>query len=186
MSIFSKQNDSELLAKIAEIQASLREQSEAMQAIYERIEALSTDVNSIREALNDSLRAQDAVHAHSQSTDSASSTHADEPKTGEFFLSAPRPDGIFRQFSNEEQMGKSVYRLTTYDGRNGTFAVLTSKDATATALLSVSQILKPACRIASGGRTSATIPQSITTVKEGRATFDGTAWKVVEKAVIAM
>jgi hypothetical protein len=46
-----------------------------------------------------------------------------------YYLPAPTPDGLFLQASEREQIGKSVYQLTTSDGQNGTFILLDTPDA---------------------------------------------------------
>ena len=56
------------------------------------------------------------------------------------YLAAPSPDGTFSQASAMEQIGKSIYQLTTTDGQNGTFILLDTPDAIATAMISVSQL----------------------------------------------
>lgn len=98
-----------------------------------------------------------------------------------FYLAAPTPDGTFSQASSMEQIGKSIYQLTTADGQNGTFNLLDTPDAIATAMISVSQFVKPACKI--GGNT-AIQPRHIITEEEGAASREGTGWKITRKAVV--
>ena len=98
-----------------------------------------------------------------------------------FYLAAPNPDGTFSQASAVEQIGKSIYQLTTTDGQNGTFILLDTPDAIATAMISVSQFVKPACKI--GGNT-AIQPRHIITEEEGAASREGTGWKITRKAVV--
>lgn len=98
-----------------------------------------------------------------------------------FYLEAPTPDGTFSQASAMEQIGKSIYQLTTTDGQNGTFILLDTPDAIATAMISVSQFVKPACKIS--GNT-AIQPRHIITEEEGAASREGTGWKITRKAVV--
>ena len=98
-----------------------------------------------------------------------------------FYLAAPNPDGTFSQASAVEQIGKSIYQLTTADGQNGTFILLDTPDAIATAMISVSQFVKPACKIS--GNT-AIQPRHIITEEEGAASREGTGWKITRKAVV--
>ena len=113
----------------------------------------------------------------------------EEPQTAEsfggqseiFYLAAPNPDGTFSQASAVEQIGKSIYQLTTADGQNGTFILLDTPDAIATAMISVSQFVKPACKIS--GNT-AIQPRHIITEEEGAASREGTGWKITRKAVV--
>lgn len=97
------------------------------------------------------------------------------------YLPAPTPDGWFPEGSASLQVGKSIYRLRSVDGVNGYFSMLTSPDALATALISVSQFVKPACRIE--GDTHR-LPQRVETLEEGTAQRDGNAWRVVRKATV--
>ena len=113
----------------------------------------------------------------------------EEPQTAEsfggqseiFYLAAPNPDGTFSQASAVEQIGKSIYQLTTADGQNGTFILLDTPDAIATAMISVSQFVKPACKIS--GNT-AIQPRHIITEEEGAASREVTGWKITRKAVV--
>ena len=114
---------------------------------------------------------------------------SEEPQTAEsfgerseiFYLAAPNPDGTFSQASAVEQIGKSIYQLTTADGQNGTFILLDTPDAIATAMISVSQFVKPACKIS--GNT-AIQPRHIITEEEGVASREGAGWKITRKAVV--
>ena len=97
------------------------------------------------------------------------------------YLPAPTSDGWFPEDSPALQVGKSIYRLRTNDGLNGYFEMLTSSDALATALISVSQFVKPVCRIE--GDTNR-LPQRVETLEEGTAQRDGNGWRVVRKATV--
>lgn len=97
------------------------------------------------------------------------------------YLAAPTADGSFPQVSEREQIGKSIYQLTTTDGVNGTFILLDTPDAIATAMISVSQFIKTVCKVV--GNTSQ-FPRHLITEEEGVATREGTVWKVTRKAVV--
>ena len=109
------------------------------------------------------------------------STLHESHSTEILYLAAPTPDGTFSQASAMEQIGKSIYQLTTADGQNGTFILLDTPDAIATAMISVSQFVKPACKIS--GNT-AIQPRHIITEEEGAASREGTGWKITRKAVV--
>lgn len=98
-----------------------------------------------------------------------------------FYLPAPTPEGLFQQASEREQIGKSIYRLTTSDGQNGTFLLLDTPDAIATAMISVSTFIKPVCKV--NGPT-AQYPRHIITEEDGKASREGTGWRVTRKAVV--
>lgn len=97
------------------------------------------------------------------------------------YLPAPSSDGCFNGASPAEQIGKSIYRLTTADGVNGTFVMLDSPDAIATAMISVSQFVKPVCKVVG---SASVYPRVIQTVDEGSAVFENGMWRVVNKAVV--
>lgn len=98
-----------------------------------------------------------------------------------YFLAAPSPDGTFQRFSRRLQIGKTIYVLKTTDGYNGTFILYDTPDAIATAMLSVSQFIKPVCKV-NGPITQQ--PHHIITEEEGLAVFEADVWKCVRKAVI--
>lgn len=98
------------------------------------------------------------------------------------YLPAPTPDGLFMEYSPTEQVGKSVYQLRTEDGINGQFIMIDTSDAIATAMISISQIVKPVCRIE--GNTKQ-YPRRIKTLEEGVAQRDGTIWRVTKKAKLS-
>lgn len=118
-------------------------------------------------------------------------TEAFEPQSGSgvreqtaqftYFLQAPTPDGVFIHTSDHEQIGKSIYQLTTRDGVNGSFILMDSPDAIATAMISVSQFVKPVCKVI--GNTHL-IPRHIVTEEEGMAQKDVDGWRVTQKAVV--
>lgn len=102
--------------------------------------------------------------------------------TTTWYLAAPSPDGVFTDGSQSEQVGKSIYQLQTRDGINGQFVMLDTPDAIATAMISVSQFVKPVCKIE--GNTHR-LPRQIKTIEEGIAQKDGNVWRVVRKAKVA-
>lgn len=98
-----------------------------------------------------------------------------------YYLTAPNANGVFAQVSPREQIGKSIYQLTTEDGVNGQFVMLDTPDAIATAMISTSQFIKPACKVVG---ESARYPRRIVTEEEGTATFQAGEWRVSRKAVV--
>ena len=98
------------------------------------------------------------------------------------YLAAPDADGFFSGHDNSETVGKSLYRLVTKDGMSGCFEMLDSADAVATALISVSQFVKPACRIVG---SLPPMPRKIITLEQGSAKKEGETWRVVTKAVVS-
>lgn len=145
--------------------------SERLARLEQRVEELESQVK----ALQGTPPAVPVVEASEQQKPAGS-----EYKT--IYLSAPTPDGVFEDFSEEQQAGKSIYQLSTRDGRNGTFIMLSTPEAVATANISVSQFIKPVCKIMGNARV---MPRRIDTVEEGKATLDGGVWRMLRKAVVA-
>lgn len=104
-----------------------------------------------------------------------------KPQSSQFYLAAPSADGSFPSVSPREQIGKSIYVLTTDDGVNGTFSIIDSNDAIATAMISISQFLKPVCKV---NGSTAQYPYHIITDEVGTASKEGGLWKVVRKAIV--
>lgn len=105
--------------------------------------------------------------------------HVGQNEISEFYLPAPTPDGVFEEASASKQVGKSIYLLKTKDQENGTFSILEDKDSIATAMISVSQFIKPVCHIE--GDTHR-YPQRVTTLEEGVVRREGNSWHLVAKA----
>lgn len=98
-----------------------------------------------------------------------------------YFLPMPNADGTFPYASEKEEIGKSVYKMTKINSTKGTVSVLSSSDALATALISISQIIKPMCKITSSIPAN---PSKIITETEGKVTFNGSFWQITDKAII--
>jgi hypothetical protein len=112
---------------------------------------------------------------------SSPTPHSSISSTKTLYLAAPSVDGSFPSVSSREQIGKSIYQLTTDDNRNGTFVILDTNDAIATAMISVSQFIKPVCKVKG---STAQYPRHIITEEEGTASMEGGVWKVVRKAIV--
>ena len=165
-------------ARIAEMEAQMAEK----QAIPEQEPTVEVEENAVGIGENASPEPSPIIHHPSPNTQHPSPTiHHPSPTTQHLFLAAPTPDGVFLQASETEQIGKSIYQLTTTDGQNGTFILLDTPDAIATAMISVSQFVKPACKVS--GNT-ALQPRHIITEEEGAASREGTGWKITRKAIV--
>lgn len=152
--------------------------------VEKQLALLSDKVAKLSEVLEKQTRqtaekTQEKSTEHSQATEIQSVSEAKSPM--HLYLSAPSADGMFSGCDTAETIGKSLYRLTTKDGLSGSFEILNSADAVATALISVSQFVKPACRIVGG---IPPMPRQITTLEHGMAKKEGDSWRVVSKAVV--
>ena len=150
---------------------------EEIRILSKRIGALETEVRLLKEQMRKDDERQEAESGLSaDNTSPKGAEHdeaADSPTT--IYLPAPTSDGTFSEYSEEIQIGKSKER--------GMFSVIESKDAIATAIISTTQFLKPACKIASSTNG---IPNHIVTLEKGIAVFDGEKWKVEQKAIIKL
>jgi hypothetical protein len=79
------------------------------------------------------------------------------------------------------KIGKSIYQMTVNDDETGTFVLINTPDAIATAMISVSQLIKPVCKVIGNIPSN---PHSIITQEEGVVSKDGEVWKVTRKAVV--
>ncbi len=166
--------------------------AELLTPLTKRIEALEKTVDKQREQLvelEEKLATRLATatpQTNELPADEAAavvqSTPTVTPTTGEqtFYLSAPSADGTFREASTNKHAG-SIYQLSTTDGSNARFIMLSTPDAIATAMISVSQFVKPACRIEGNSHRQ---PRSIVTLEEGVAKREGEEWRVVKKAIL--
>lgn len=182
-----------LAFRVADLEATVRQLSARLEAMERLLAAVSASggngaacpagMNGLKDADANGLKDADAQpSAVSRETLSDTASALASPAVQVYYLSAPSPEGIFDDCSEEEQSGQSLYRMTTTDGRNGTFTFLDSREALVTATISVSQFIKPACKIM--GRASQ-MPHRISTVEAGTVTRDGQSWKVVRKAIVA-
>ncbi len=170
--------------RIAELEKVVEEQAVALQSLHK--------ILNEQNALMASLQARG--ESGPEATDSPAEKPAAQPagqgpvrpqqQTEEpsvRFFSMPTADGAFAESTAQEQVGKSIYRMTTVDGRTGRFTMLSTPDAIATAMISVSQFVKPVCRIEGNTRRQ---PQHIDTLDEGLVQFEAGVWRVVRKATV--
>ncbi len=167
---------------------------ELLQPLVERIDQLETSAKKQAELIavlerqlkdlhkkNEEPRQAEQAHVGIASTVAVQPSALQTPVSETLFLSAPTADATFTEQSSTEQVGKSIYQLRTEDGVNGHFVMLSTPDAIATAMISVSQFVKPVCRIEGNIHR---LPQHIETLEEGIVQRDGTVWRVVQKATI--
>ena len=91
-------------------------------------------------------------------------------------------NGVFANGTDEIEIGKSLYMLRTSDGQNATFTILNTPEAIKTALISLSEMVKPVCKIIN------TVPNPLEIVTEGPGTAvrEGDTWKMVTKSVVRL
>ena len=177
--------------------------NELLNPLGERIAQLEEQVREMREEIASLRRNDDHTAVADQPSDAAV---ADVPpviginmeqaeafapqggsaRTGQdadtiLYLQAPTADGVFTHSSEREQIGKSIYQLNTKDGVNGSFILIDSPDAIATATISVSQFVKPVCKVNGVVRS---MPRHIVTEEEGMVQKDAEGWRVTRKAVV--
>lgn len=153
---------------------------ERMTALVKRIDCLEKEIVWLKEELV--RRPQPAPVNVEEKTEKLEETSVETvPQAQTLYLSAPNADGTFSSCSPQEDVGTSLFVLHSEDGRTGTFAFLNTSDALATALISITQFLKPVCKI-QGKATF--MPRSIATEQEGGAFLDGTTWTMTQKAVV--
>lgn len=165
-----------LRERVEQLEELIGQQAVALQALRAEMDRLGEAMES-RPVLPSSLSAslsEDGARVER----GAEKVHA---VASTWFFSTPSPEGSFSGGTAEETVGKSIYQLRTDDGVNGRFVMLSSPDAIATAMISVSQFVKPVCRIEGNTHRQ---PQHIETLEEGVAQLTGDVWKVVKKATV--
>lgn len=150
--------------------------------LNERITSLENRIDRLEEELRQlSKREQQSADVPKVDSKDNELTMPVYGQQRQLFLAAPTTDGVFSHASPIEQIGKSIYQLTTIDGVNGSFILLDTPDAIATAMISVSQFIKPVCKV--GGNVSG-YPRHIITEEEGTAVKEGEHWKMMRKAQV--
>lgn len=172
---FSRQTDDNAL--IAEVEQRLQT---SIEALCKRVETLETEIALLKSEMAKRAEAETKMHVEQpKPAEEIPAIARQNERT--LYLAAPNSDGSFSSFSAQEVVGTSIYRLETTDGKNGEFSFLNTPDALATALISVTQFLKPVCKVS--GKVSF-MPRRITTESKGRATFDGVVWTMTQKAIV--
>ena len=177
----------------------LQEMQQLCEQLVERIELLAGEIAVLKRKMEkmeawmadmDELVAkqseQDTIASTKESlqvADSASdpASVAISPATQRFYLAAPTPDGCFADMSTVEQTGKSLYVLTVKDGMTGMYSMIANDEAMATAMISISQFVKSACKVIGDTHKP---PRRIVTVEEGCVTREGDMWRITRKAVV--
>ena len=167
--------------RIEQLEKAMGQQEKMIADIIGRLKDMEKKAAETKAACAEPAKAAaKTANATAESTNAtADATIRQEPRT--LYFSAPTPSGEFCDASATEVPGTSIYRLVTPDGVNGRFAMLNTTDAVATASISVSQFVKPACKIKApfGG-----IPRRVTVHEEGTATMKDGVWKVTKKALV--
>ena len=190
MKLFSKNESPEALTPqpVEDVEARA-----AIQSLEQRIAQLEAQIAQLESKIDE---AKANANANSQlspfnsqlSPDSTLSTtlhsplntlHSTRPR--QYYLSAPTPEGIFTEFSEEERVGSSVYLLTTDDGINGTFRMLNTPDALATLAISISQFVKPVCKIIGAVTIQ---PRHVAVHMPGSAVFEDGVWRTTVNAQV--
>lgn len=131
-------------------------------------------------ALSASITADDNEPEKGLHSSPLGETEGGSPTPQTFYLPTPSPDGVFHETFTQPRVGRTVYQMTTIDDHHGTFSFYENRDALATAMISISQIVKTVCRVENYKNN----PREITNVAEGQVVREGNAWRVVEKATV--
>ncbi len=91
-------------------------------------------------------------------------------------------DGVFSNGTTEIEVGTSLYMLKSNDGKTATFQILNTSEAIGTALVSLPDMVKPACKILN----TVNSPVEILAEKLGTAEREGDGWKITNKAIVRL
>lgn len=186
--IFGKTSDSEKIP--TEVDDRLEAIEERLSLLEKRLQLVTNKMKELEVLLEGHVAKNSSVEEeYTEVEHQQTATHQASPiemgnakmSYGQYYLATPTIDGCFTEVSAREEVGKSLYLLTTTDGINGCFILLDTPDAIATAMISVSQFIKPVCKVV--GNIQA-YPNHIITEEEGNAVLENCVWKVVKKAVV--
>jgi hypothetical protein len=177
MSIFSNNSllKAELKTNYENISERLSILEESIKKLYTSLDSINCSINELTEKFEQMQKKEDTV------PDRVEIVRPVETVSKNVFLAAPTSDAIFIDYSDELQIGKSLYVLNTKDGHNGYFKIIESKDAFATVLISFTSFVKPVCKVI--GSLNDKI-ESIKTIQQGTAVKEDGVWKVTKKAEI--
>ncbi len=170
-----------LTERVDKLETQLKAQAEQMAELQRQFAERRAEAANAVAPTDEAQPAAEIASQEYQLGDTIALDVESAPVAETYYLPAPMPDGLFTEESRMLQVGKSIYRLRSTDGMNGYFEMLSSPDAIATATISVSQFVKPVCRIE--GNTHR-LPQRIETLEEGTAQREGNGWRVVRKATV--
>ena len=165
-----------LRERIDQLETLVRQQTSALSALRVAVDEAKGQIGQ----LLDSHVALPSLPDDKVATGHAS-TSGESSFPSTFYFSMPLPEGVFVDGTTEERVGKSIYLLRTDDGLNGRFEMLSTPDAIATAMISVSQFVKPVCRVEGSTHRQ---PHGVVTLEKGVAQQAGGVWKVVKKATV--
>ena len=173
----------ELKTAVGDLRQSYDAMQEALERLRKQVEHLQARLAACEKEKESACRlpAPDSTGVAAGLTPLGSESLQSRSPSQELYLAAPTADGLFLRQSATEQIGKSIYKLVSEDGQNGSFILLDTPDAIATAMISVSQFVKSVCKVS--GNT-ALMPRHILTEEAGVATREGEGWRVVRKAVV--
>ena len=166
------------LRQIAALEARIKQLEKQMALLSNKFSKLAVAFDELTIKKDDAVE-QVPIEVEQHAV--ADKTSGQKESTVILYLSAPDADGVFPEHETAETIGKSMYRLETKDGMSGRFEMIGSADAVATALISVSQFVKPACRILGA---LPPMPRQIVTLEQGVAKKEGETWRVMAKAIV--
>lgn len=184
MTMFSKQKDNQLKEtltsydeRLRQLEAKLREMSSELSDLHSRCDDLEEQLSEKKNAAEE--KSDEPTVEEDDRTVIPTVCPAKQKTT--FFLAEPNREGIFTSCTEQEEAGKSIYQLTTEDGITGAFSMLDTPDAIATATISISQFVKPVCKV--DGKVPPK-PRHAVTISHGKVSKQEDGWKVEEKAVV--
>ena len=91
-------------------------------------------------------------------------------------------DGLFVNGTTDIEPGKSLYMMKTSDNVHATFQILNTPEAIGAALISMNDMVKPACKVLN----TVADPVEILAEKLGTAVREGDGWRITNKAVVRL
>ncbi|EJP33613.1 hypothetical protein HMPREF1146_1632 [Prevotella sp. MSX73] len=173
-----------LLERIAALETANTDLKEQVESLAAKIDVCCERIDKLESALSGQYRKEEMMLdvseaiQNEQGDDHSYSSHGGKT---ELFAGAPTIDGLFSDVAKKERIGKSLYKLVTADGATATFEMLDTPDALATAMISLSQFVKPVCKIE--GNTTGLL-HHVTILERGSAVMENGVWRVIKKAMV--
>ena len=163
--------------------ALIAELTARMEQLEARVAQLEEQLASIGQPADAQPTASEpAVAPAAEAADTADEVQPTWTSGAQGYAGAPTTDGLFPALTTDERVGESIYRFTLLTEQTAHFELLPTPDAIATATISLSQFVKPACKIDSNPTNQ---PRHVANLAPGTAVLTPDGWRVSEKAHVS-
>ena len=156
--------------------------ADQMKALSIRLTGKAINRPQVEQVADEAVLNEEPVNeSEPQVQEEAAPVQDEEGEVMNLFLSKPDENDDFTRVSDTFEEGNSIYVLTTFDGKRGTFEVIDKPEVHLFALMMPAENLIRAC---SGNAIQIPNGSRIITDRAGEAEFIDGKWHVVVKAII--